>query len=86
MSISGPEQIKRKSSSSSKYSFKSKIVNFEFLDQVQSDRIFPLYNRKTELDRQIRYIFDLVQMLNKNFTRFHLEFLDEIFVKSVLLV
>ena len=86
MGTSGREQIKRKSSLSSKYSFKSKIVNFEFLDQVQSDRIFPLYNKKSELDHRIRYIFDLVQVSNKNFTRFHLEFLDEIFLKSVFLV
>ena len=42
MGVSGPKQIKRKSSLNSKYSIKSKLVNFEFLDQVQSNRILPL--------------------------------------------
>ena len=42
MGISGPKQIKRKLSLNSKYSFKSKLVNFEFLDQFQSNKIFPL--------------------------------------------
>ena len=42
MGVFGPKQIETKSSLNSKYSFESKIVNFKFLKQVQSKRVFPL--------------------------------------------